>query len=119
MTLSYRPNDTAKLVKLIVLETDEPHPETQRERGSFGEIVFHHFYKAGMNHHPPLGIEVEQQFVVTEKGGKMPSYEQMEKYDGLLITGSVFDAHANNPWILELLDLLKGKSRLCSRASKL
>jgi hypothetical protein len=33
----------------------------------------------------------------------------MEKYDGLLITGSVYDAHGDNPWILELLSLLKGE----------
>ncbi|ROT36175.1 class I glutamine amidotransferase-like protein [Sodiomyces alkalinus F11] len=107
MTLSYRPNSNADVVKLFVLETDEPHPDTQTERGSFGEIVFHHFYRAGMDHHPPLGVEVSQQFIVTEKGGTMPTYADLEPYDGILITGSVYDAHGEDPWILQLLDLLK------------
>ncbi|KAL2753063.1 hypothetical protein ACRALDRAFT_1072810 [Sodiomyces alcalophilus JCM 7366] len=107
MTLSYRPNSNADVVKLFVLETDEPHPDTQNEKGSFGEIVFHHFYRASMEHHPPLGIDVSYQFIVTEKGGSMPSYADFEPFDGLVITGSVYDAYGDNPWILQLLDLLK------------
>lgn len=107
MTLIYRPTKTSEVVKLFVLETDSPHADTQELKGSFGEIIFHHFYRAGMDHHPPLGIEVSQQFVVEEEGGKLPTFDDLADFDGLLITGSVYDAHAHNPWILKLLDLLK------------
>ncbi|SPJ82506.1 related to anthranilate synthase component II [Fusarium torulosum] len=103
----YKPSIDATVVRVFVLETDTPHPDTQSERGSFGEILHSHFSRAGSKHHPPLGVETEQVFVVTEKGGRMPKVEEFEKYDGLLITGSMYDAHGDNPWIHELLDLLK------------
>ncbi|KAK2592290.1 hypothetical protein QQS21_010010 [Conoideocrella luteorostrata] len=77
-------------VRLMVLETDEPHPDTQSERGSFGQILHHHFSKAGERHHPPLAIETNQVFVVTERGGRMPKREELDGYDGLLITGNLW-----------------------------
>ena len=96
------------IVRLMVLETDEPHPHTQNEKGSFGEILHHHMTKAGDDHNPPLGIETDQVYIVTEKHhGRLPKIEEFDGFDGLLITGSMYDAHANNQWILDLLDLLK------------
>lgn len=108
MTQVYEPTPDAPRVRLMVIETDKPHPDTQSERGSFGHIVHEHFSKAGAAHHPPLAVETNQIFVVTELGGRMPKREEFDGYDGLLITGSVYDAYADNPWILELLALLKG-----------
>lgn len=105
----YKPSIDAAVVRVFVLETDTPHPHTQTEKGSFGEILHRHFSRAGSKHHPPLGVETEQVFVVTEEGGRMPKVEEFENYDGLLITGSMYDAHGDNPWIHELLDLLKRK----------
>ncbi|KAM5353890.1 hypothetical protein ACJ41O_000540 [Fusarium nematophilum] len=107
MAQHFKPTIDADVVRVFVLETDQPHPDTQTERGSFGQILHHHFCKAGVDHHPPLGVETEQVFVVTEKGGHMPKVEEFDLYDGLLITGSMYDAHGDNPWILELLQLLK------------
>ncbi|OAA53119.1 Glutamine amidotransferase type 1 [Akanthomyces lecanii RCEF 1005] len=102
-----KPTSDSPLVRLMVLETDKPHPDTASDRGSFGQIVHHHFSKAGEAHHPPLAVETDQVFVVTEQGGRMPKKEEFEGYHGLLITGSMFDAHGNNQWILDLLTLLK------------
>ncbi|KAI8667311.1 hypothetical protein LRP88_00937 [Fusarium phalaenopsidis] len=107
MAQHFKPTIDADVVKVFVLETDQPHPNTQAEKGSFGQILHHHFCKAGDDHHPPLGVETEQVFVVTEEGGRMPKVEEFDLYDGLLITGSMYDAYGDNPWILELLDLLK------------
>ncbi|TQS33659.1 hypothetical protein Golomagni_05987 [Golovinomyces magnicellulatus] len=91
----------------MVLETDTPHPDTYSQKGSFGEILHDHFAKAGSAHKPPLAIETDQIFVVTEQGGRIPRKEEFDGFDGLLITGSLYDAHGDNPWILELLQLLK------------
>ncbi|KAK7432150.1 hypothetical protein QQZ08_001442 [Neonectria magnoliae] len=107
MAQHFKPTIDATVLKIFVLETDQPHPDTQNEKGSFGQILHHHFCKAGADHHPPLGVETEQVFVVTEEGGRMPKLEEFDLYDGLLITGSMYDAHADNPWILDLLQLLK------------
>lgn len=110
MAQRYKPTIDAPVVRIMVLETDKPHPDTQTEKGSFGEILHRHFSRAGEAHHPPLGIETDQEFVVTEQGGRMPSYDEFEGFDGLLITGSMFDAHGDNDWILQLLELLQGQS---------
>ncbi|KAH7304078.1 class I glutamine amidotransferase-like protein [Stachybotrys elegans] len=103
MMQHYKPTIDAPVVRIFVLETDETHPE----RESFGELLHKHFSEAGKKHHPPLGVETEQRFVVTSKGGTIPAVDDFDGYDGLLITGSRFDAHGNDQWILDLLELLK------------
>jgi GMP synthase-like glutamine amidotransferase len=107
MSQRFQPTITSDVIRLMVLETDKPHPDTESEKGSFGEIVHRHFSNAGKSHHPPLGVETDQLFVVTEQGGQMPKFEDFDGFHGLLITGSMFDAHGNNQWILDLLELLK------------
>ncbi|KAL4956599.1 class I glutamine amidotransferase-like protein [Aspergillus filifer] len=107
MDQTYKPTPTAPVVRLMVLETDKPHPDTYSERGTFGQILHEHFSIAGRAHHPPLGVETDQIFVVTEQGGRMPTVEEFNGFDGLLITGSVYDAHGDNEWILQLLKLLR------------
>lgn len=107
MDQTYKPTPSAPVIRLMVLETDKPHPDTYSERGSFGRIVHAHFAKAGRAHRPPLSVETDQVFVVSEQGGRVPTVQEFDRFDGLLITGSVYDAHANNQWILELLELLK------------
>ncbi|KAL2857050.1 class I glutamine amidotransferase-like protein [Aspergillus pseudoustus] len=107
MDQTYQPTPSAPIVRIMVLETDIPHPDTYSERGSFGKILHEHFSKAGREHHPPLGVEIDQIFVVTEQGGRIPTVDEFARFDGLLITGSVYDAHGRNEWILQLLHLLK------------
>ena len=52
---------------MLVLETDETHPDTMEEDGGFGKIVDRLFTTAGNNHDPPLGIEVDMHFVVEDE----------------------------------------------------
>lgn len=96
-------------IKLLVLETDETHVETQKDKGHFGQVLHHHFSKAGLNHNPPLGVETDRRFVVADKGGKVPTYDEIKDYHAILMTGSCYDAHSDNPWIIELMNLLRGK----------
>jgi GMP synthase-like glutamine amidotransferase len=93
----------------MVLETDEPHPDDHHEKGSLGEILHDHFVRAGKRHDPELGIETDQVFVVTEKGGRIPSAAEFTGVKGVLITGSMYDAHGDDQWIKDLLKLLKGE----------
>lgn len=104
----YPSPDTPK-VRIIVLETDEAHPDTHAEKGSFGEVLHSHFQHAGAEHVPTLGVDTDIRFVVEDKGGKVPPFEEFENYQGVLITGSMYDAHADNPWILKLIALMKGE----------
>lgn len=104
------PSSKLPMVKMIVLEVDEPHPDDHKEKGSLGKILERHFIKAGQKHDPPLGVEVDQRFIVEDKGGKMPSIEDFEGVKGILITGSTYDAYGNDEWILKLIDLIKRKS---------
>jgi hypothetical protein len=93
---------------MMILETDEPHRKTQSRRGTFGSVLHKHFADAGAAHDPPLGIETDRRFVVPEKGGEIPRFEDFEGCHALLITGSMYDAHGDDGWILELLGLLRG-----------
>lgn len=106
------PAPDAPVVRIIVLETDNPHPDTHAAKGSFGEILHTHFQHAGAEHDPPLAVDTDQKFVVEEKGGTVPSFEDFDSYQGVLITGSMYDAHGDNPWILKLLGVLQGSSPL-------
>ena len=96
-------------VRMFVLETDEPHPDTTAARGSFGDIFNELFTTAGKNHDPPLGIETDMHYVVESNGGVVPSLQDFEGFRAVLITGSMFDAHGDDPWILKLLEVLRGK----------
>ncbi|KAK8080118.1 hypothetical protein PG997_007936 [Apiospora hydei] len=81
-------------VRMLVLETDSTPKETQQDKGQYGEVLHHHFSQAGLNHDPPLGVETDRRFVV--KG-----------FHAILMTGSCYDAHGDNPWIIELMNLLR------------
>ncbi|KAK9424350.1 putative Glutamine amidotransferase domain-containing protein [Seiridium unicorne] len=96
-------------IRMMVLETDEAHPDTVKERGSFADILHHHLAKAGRDHNPPMGIDTDQRFVVADKGGKVPKFEEFAGIHSVLITGSCFDAHSDKDWVLELLELLKSE----------
>ncbi|KAF2215627.1 hypothetical protein CERZMDRAFT_109549 [Cercospora zeae-maydis SCOH1-5] len=98
-------------VRMLVLETDETHPKTMREIGGFGEIIDRFFTHAGDSHDPPLGTETEMHFVVDdpENGhhGHVPLASEIPSdIHAILITGSMYDAHGNDPWIQELCGLI-------------
>lgn len=94
---------------MLVLETDAPHPETQDRRGSFGNVFHDLFVQAGNAHNPPLGIETDMHYVV-ETGpdpGHVPKHSEIPSdVRAIIISGSMHDAHGNEPWILKLLALL-------------
>lgn len=115
-TFSTRPLSTRSAtmgkdtIKLLVLETDTPHPETQERRGSFGSIFNELFQEAGAQHKPPLGVETEMHYVVEEgdEPGHVPSLDSIAPdVRAIIISGSMHDAHGDNAWILKLLELLR------------
>jgi len=99
---------------MLVLETDEAHPDDHNEQGSFGQVLDKLFKTAGDNHDPPLGVETTMRFVVEDKEhreGSVPMLEELEGVHAVLITGSTYDAHGDEGWILKLLELLRGVLR--------
>lgn len=98
-------------VRMLVLETDEPHPDTQEETGSFGQVLHNLLREAGEDHDPKLGIETMMQYAVEPDGGKIPKPEEIsDDIHAILITGSVYDAHSDETWILKLMDFIKRTS---------
>ncbi|KAL8964870.1 MAG: hypothetical protein Q9183_004166 [Haloplaca sp. 2 TL-2023] len=65
-------------VRMLVLETDEQHPDDHKESGTFGDVLDSLFKKACDQHDPPLGVETVIRFVVEDKGGSVPKLEEME-----------------------------------------
>jgi len=95
---------------MLVLETDEVHPDTEKETGSFGVILSELLTKAGNEHDPSLGIETVMQYVVEPEGGKVPSVENIgDDIHAILITGSCWDAHGDDEWIHKLMKFIRGK----------
>ncbi|KAL8789502.1 MAG: hypothetical protein Q9213_001115 [Squamulea squamosa] len=102
-----RPTVHDDFVRMLVLETDEQHPDDHKERGTFGDVFDSLFKRAGDEHDPPLGIETLSRFIVEDKGGSVPKIEDMEDVHAILITGSMYDAHGDDPWILKLVELIQ------------
>ncbi|KAF2025808.1 class I glutamine amidotransferase-like protein [Setomelanomma holmii] len=101
-------SDHPDKVRMLVLETDEPHPDTQKEKGSFGDILNELLREAGEAHSPALGIETAMQYIVEPEGGQIPKKEEItEDIQAILITGSEWDAHGDDEWIHKLIDLIK------------
>ncbi|PWN94990.1 class I glutamine amidotransferase-like protein [Tilletiopsis washingtonensis] len=104
---------TAKeTIRMLVLETDEPHPKTAAKRGSFGDIFHSLFARAGDAHAPALGIETDMHFVVDDASqghtGRVPRADEVPAdVRAILITGSMYDAHGDDEWIGALLALLR------------
>lgn len=95
-------------VRMLVLETDETHPETQKEIGGFGEVFNNLFIKAGDDHDPQLGIETMMQYIVEPEGGEVPGPKDIpEDLHAILITGSEWDAHGDDPWIHKTMDFIR------------
>ena len=104
-------------VRMLVLETDETHPDTQKETGSFGVILGELLKKAGDEHEPSLGIETTMQYVVEPEGGAIPKLEEIgDDIHAILITGSCWDAHGDDEWILKLMKFIRGTSTFISRS---
>ncbi|RYP05039.1 hypothetical protein DL764_004058 [Monosporascus ibericus] len=95
-------------VRMLVLETDEAHPETQEEIGSYGAIMNELFREAGEEHDPKLGIETVMRFVPEPDGGRVPEPEDIgDDVHAILITGSRYDAHGDDEWTVKLLKLIR------------
>jgi GMP synthase-like glutamine amidotransferase len=93
---------------MLFFEKDEPHPDTQEEKGSFGQVLHNLLRQAGEEHDPELGIETEMQYCVEPDGGRIPKPEDIsDDIHAILITGSVYDAHSDEEWILKLMDFVK------------
>jgi GMP synthase-like glutamine amidotransferase len=101
-------SDHPDKVRMLVLETDEPHTDTQEEKGSFGVILNELLVDAGEAHEPKLAIETSMQYIVEPNGGQIPKKEEItDDIHAILITGSEWDAHGDDPWILSLMDLIR------------
>lgn len=103
--------DSRDSVHMLVLETDEPHPETQDRKGSFGQIIHALFNEAGTKHDPPLKVTTTMKYVVDDPAnghhGRVPKLTDIpSSTHAVLLTGSMYDAHGDDPWVLQLVDLL-------------
>ncbi|PNS21653.1 hypothetical protein CAC42_1507 [Sphaceloma murrayae] len=103
---------TRDTIQMLVLETDEPHPDDKQESGRFGDVLNQLFKSAGDAHSPPLGISTEMHYVVDDPPnghhGHVPRATEIpSSVTAILITGSTYDAHGNDPWIQSLLSLLR------------
>lgn len=90
-------------LRIAILECDTPLDIVKAKYGSYGTI-FTTLLKAGADSldFPGLssttGLEISTFDVVQEQ-----AYPTLEDIDAVLLTGSKFNAHDNDPWILKLV----------------
>ncbi|TKA81987.1 hypothetical protein B0A49_00482 [Cryomyces minteri] len=108
------PAQHEEYVRILVLETDDVHPETRdRKGGGFGHVFDELFKKVGKKHDPPLGVETVTKYVVedgSENAGHVPTVQEIEEMGdikALLLTGSMWDAHGDQEWIKKLVKLVQ------------
>lgn len=122
-TASFSTNTTGSAhpdrIRLLVLETDQTLEDTSQRKGTFGDIFHSLFEKAGQQHDPPLELETTMNFVVESEGGKIPDVSKVGDIDAVLITGSKYDAHGDDEWILNLVQWIRCEfSSISSRAER-
>ncbi|KAF2751062.1 class I glutamine amidotransferase-like protein [Sporormia fimetaria CBS 119925] len=102
------PSSHPDKVRMLVLETADLHPEFKKEYDGFGNILGEVFKQAGEEHDPKLGIETVIRYIVEDKGGKVPTADDIgDDIHAILITGSMYDAHEDVEWIHKLMALIK------------
>ena len=92
-------------IHLLVLETDTPLPKVSKERGSFADIFHDLFAKAGKSLKPPVEVQTSSYYVVGDEAEYPAS---LDGVNAILLTGSKYDAHGNDPWIHKLISFTRG-----------
>lgn len=100
----------ANKLRILALEVDSVFETTRERRGTFGDIFHELFTTAGAEHNPPLEVETIGRFVVEPEGGAIPDVIELEKLDvhAVVFSGSKYDAHSDDPWILNLVKWIQG-----------
>ncbi|CZT51890.1 related to anthranilate synthase component II [Rhynchosporium secalis] len=110
-TASFKGNVTGSShpdrIRMLVLETDQTFESTSERKGTFGDIFHNLFTRAGKEHDPPLEIETAMKFIVEPEGGRIPDVKEVGSIDAVLITGSKYDAHGDDEWILKLVEWIR------------
>ncbi|RPA75908.1 GMP synthase [Ascobolus immersus RN42] len=89
-------------VKLLVLETDVTLEPVQDSHGSYADLFEKTFKRVAKEQDPPIDIKVHSIYIVGEHHCNLPSEDELQNYNAVLITGSKYDAHGDDKWILEL-----------------
>lgn len=82
--------------RYAVLMTGHAPDGAIKKYGGYGEMFVHLLSDPG---------ETWDIFAVIE--GKFPSDEELDSYDGFVVTGSRHDAHGSEPWIEKLCEILQ------------
>ncbi|KAI5795667.1 class I glutamine amidotransferase-like protein [Geopyxis carbonaria] len=101
-------------LSILLLETDTlPVPDRSdhdRPSSAFHKLLT----RCGTTQNPPISVSLTPCYVVgpdsdpsVESHPELPDISSLDKYTGVLITGSKHDAHDNAPWIRALLAWLR------------
>ncbi|KAF8857917.1 class I glutamine amidotransferase-like protein [Acephala macrosclerotiorum] len=88
---------------IVVLDCDTPVPNVYAERGTYADI-FEALLRDAAEKTPGVP-EVDLEFSSYDcMRGYLPSIEDLDRVDGLIITGSAASAYDDAPWIKALLE---------------
>lgn len=94
-------------LRIAVLECDEPIGRTKEKYGGYGNL-FHELLDHSAKHlKAKEGKEVELD-VTKYDVVRHEVYPELEGVDAVLLTGSKFNSFDNDPWILKLVEFVRG-----------
>ncbi|KAE8366758.1 Aldehyde/histidinol dehydrogenase [Aspergillus caelatus] len=88
-----------RIIRVAILETDTPIDPVLERYGTYG-VIFNRWLNTGLQSLGATDTEIQTtNWDVVNKS----EYPKPEDFDALLLTGSKHDAHADVPWINELV----------------
>eukprot|EP00271_Cylindrocystis_brebissonii_P000532 TRINITY_DN10649_c0_g1_i1.p1 TRINITY_DN10649_c0_g1~~TRINITY_DN10649_c0_g1_i1.p1 ORF type:complete len:344 (-),score=36.92 TRINITY_DN10649_c0_g1_i1:518-1549(-) len=89
--------DAGRIRRFAVLQTGHASPYTEKAHGTYGELFTNML-------RDPVGEEWTTFSVID---GEFPTEEDLEKFEGWVVTGSRHDAHGTEEWIERLCQMLQ------------
>lgn len=106
--------------RLAILEADTPLQQTRSEYGSYGGVFRSMFERAvapvpissilSLSFHDIVGTKTTSSAITTPTPTTTPprdAYPALDSIDGILISGSRYDAFESEPWIVELVEYVR------------
>ncbi|OBZ85759.1 putative glutamine amidotransferase-like protein C13C5.04 [Choanephora cucurbitarum] len=95
---------TQSKLHLALLINDVPMDQVLERAGDYAEQYRYLFERASQN-----SIEITWDTFNVVHNQELPSYQAIENrtYDAIILTGSKYNAHDNDPWILKLVEFVR------------
>lgn len=94
-------------IRLAILEADTPQPEADAQYGGYRGVFTKLLEAACLSLDPPQELSSQLKISGHHVVNDINSYPSLDEIDGVLISGSKYNAFDNDEWILKLVDFTR------------